>query len=386
MNSPPSGPSLATAPRTAGRAARSVAGKVGVRRRLVLGRARIRSSWWGVAQSGVGGAVAWQLAERLLHHRGPFFASVAAIVCLSTSYLNRLRRVVEMGVGVALGVALGDLLVGVIGRGAAQLGVTVLIAMTIALLLDGGALIVNQAALQAVFVVALPPPTGGYVGRWEDAALGGLVALVVAFVAPADPRPPLRHDVDDVVHALASALRAAAAAARKGDSEAAYQALEGARSTQGLLDRWGQSVQAAKDITHLSPLRRSGAREAAAHERAVEPVDHAVRNLRVALRRLVVVVEGGGADPDSGEDPLPVMLDRLAGALYTIPAALRDPDGEGGRRLLAALSGVADLLDPGAVEGRGLSATVVVAQLRSAVVDLFGITGEDVHDAQRHLP
>src|SRR5918911_1523592 len=236
MDSPPFGPALATAPRTAGQAARKVAGRVRLRRRLQLGRTRIRASWWGVGQSAVGGAIAWQLAERLLHHRGPFFASVAAIVCLSTSYLNRLRRVVEMGVGVALGVGLGDLLVGVIGRGATQLGLTVLIAMTIALLLDGGALIVNQAALQAVFVVALPPPSGGYVGRWEDAAVGGLVALVVAFVAPADPRPLLRRDVDDVVRRPASALRAAAAAARAGDAVAAYEALEVARSSQGGLE------------------------------------------------------------------------------------------------------------------------------------------------------
>src|ERR687883_1207817 len=264
MDSPPFGPGLATAPRTAGHAARKVAGRVRFRRRLQLGRTRIRASWWGVGQSAVGGAVAWQLAERLLHHQGPFFASVAAIVCLSTSYLKRLRRVVEMGVGVALGVGLGDLLVGVIGRGAVQLGLTVLIAMTIALLLDGGAMIVNQAALQAVFVVALPPPSGGYVGRWEDAALGGLVALVIAFVAPADPRPLLRRDVAGLVHSLSDALREAAAAARDGDAE---------------------------EISRLSPLRRSGAREAAAHARAVEPIDRAVSNLRVALRRLVVALE-----------------------------------------------------------------------------------------------
>jgi len=44
------------------------------------------------------------------------------------------RRVLEMGIGVAIGVGLGDLLVRVIGHGAVQLGFTVLIAMTAALL------------------------------------------------------------------------------------------------------------------------------------------------------------------------------------------------------------------------------------------------------------
>jgi Fusaric acid resistance protein-like len=385
MESPPFGSGLATAPRTAGEAARKVAGRVRFRRRLALGRSRIRASWWGIGQSAVGGAVAWQLAERLLHHTAPFFASVAAIVCLSTSYQNRLRRVVEMGVGVALGVGLGDLLVGVIGRGAIQLGITVLIAMTVALLLDGGAMIVNQAALQAVFVVALPPPSGGYVGRWEDAALGGAVALVVAFVAPADPRPLLRGDVAEVVIRLADAVRAAAAAARHGDAEEAYRALEIGRSIQPILDSWRSSVRSAQEITNLSPLRRSGAREAAAHAEAVEPVDRAVGNLRVALRRLVVLLESESPRAD-GNDPLSSMLDRLAGAFHTIPGALLDPDGEGGRRLRAALTGVAALLDPRAVEDRALSAAIVVAQLRSAVVDLFAIAGVDAHAAHVLLP
>jgi uncharacterized membrane protein YgaE (UPF0421/DUF939 family) len=386
MDSPPLGPGLATAPRTAGRAARTVARRVRVGRRLALGRGRIRASWWGVAQSGVGGAAAWELAERLLHHQGPFFASVAAIVCLSTSYLNRLRRVIEMGIGVALGVGLGDLLVGVIGRGAVQLGVTVLIAMTVALLVDGGALIVNQAALQAVFVVALPPPVGGYVGRWEDAVVGGTVALAIAFAAPADPCPLLRRDVDDVVHTLARALRLGAAAAREGDAEAAYQALEVARSTQTVLDSWRSSVRAGQDITRLSPLRRSGAREVAAHQRAMEPIDRAVRNLRVALRRMVVVVEEGSLRGEPGQEALVDALEHLAGALFTIPGALRDPDGEGGRRAVAALSRVAESLDPETIAGRGLSAAVVVAQLRSAVVDLFGVVGVEPQGARRLLP
>jgi uncharacterized membrane protein YgaE (UPF0421/DUF939 family) len=385
MSSPLTGPGLASAPRAAGQAARRAARRVRLRRRLTLGRTRVRASWWGIAQSAVGGALAWELGERLLHHQSPFFASVAAIISLSTSYSNRLRRVIEIAVGVALGVGLGDLLVGVIGRGAWQLGLTVLIAMTIALFLDGGPLIVNQAALQAVFVVALPPPSGGYVGRWLDAALGGAVALVVAFVAPADPRPLLRRDIADLVHTVADALHAAAAADRAGDAEAAFQALEMARSTEHGLDSWRSSVQAAQEITRLSPLRRSGAREAAAHAKAVEPIDHAIRNLRVALRRLVAVIEAE-PPPVRGEDPLTAMLDRVAGALYTIPAALRDPDGEGGRRLRAALTGAAGLLDPGAVAGRGLSSTVVVAQLRSAVIDLFALAGLDRAKAQARLP
>ncbi|HVN11159.1 MAG TPA: hypothetical protein VMT69_03620, partial [Kineosporiaceae bacterium] len=208
----------------------------------------------------------------------------------------------------------------------------------------------------------------------------------IAFAAPADPRPQLRRDVDDVVHTVARALRAAAAAAREGDADAAYQALELARSTEGVLDSWRDSVHAGREITRLSPLRRSGAREVAVHEQAIEPIDHAVRNLRVALRRLVVVIEEGSLRSEPGEQALIDALEQLAGALFTLPGALRDPDGEGGRRAVVALTRLARSLDPRTVDRHGLSASVVMAQLRSAVIDLFAVVGVDAQVVRELLP
>jgi uncharacterized membrane protein YgaE (UPF0421/DUF939 family) len=377
---------LRTAPAVAVDTARRLAGPAATRRRLATGRVRVRASWWGVVQCAVGGALAWQVAEQLLHHQGPFFASVAAIVGLGVSYAQRLRRVVEIALGVAIGVGLGDLLVRLIGRGSWQLGLVVLIAMSAVLLIDGGPLIVNQAALQAVFVIALPPPASGYVGRWEDALIGGGVALAIAFVSPANALPPLRNATTSVVTTLARALRESAAAARAGDAEDAYQALELARATDGPLGAWRAALEAAEEVRLLSPLRRGAARETRAHRRALDPVDHAIRNLRVALRRMVVAVEQRVA---SGRDPghaLPDVLDEVAGVLFTVPSALRDPDGEGGRRLRAALDAVAARLDPAALAGGDLSATVVVAQLRSAVVDLYEIAGLEQHEAAAMLP
>jgi uncharacterized membrane protein YgaE (UPF0421/DUF939 family) len=364
--------------------ARRLAGPAATRRRLATGRGRVRASWWGVLQCAVGGALAWEVAAVLLHHRGPFFASVAAIVGLGDSYAQRLRRVVEIALGVAIGVGLGDLLVRVIGRGSWQLGLVVLIAMAAVLLIDGGPLIVNQAALQAVFVIALPPPAGGYVGRWEDALVGGGVALAIAFAAPADALPPLRDAATSVATTIARALRQSAAAARAGDAEDAYQALETARSTDAVLPGWHTALEAAEEVRLLSPLRRGAARETRAHRRALEPVDHAIRNLRVGLRRMVVVVEHHATAAADGA--LADALDQVAGVLFTVPGALRDPDGEGGRRLRAALDAVAPTLDPAVLAGHDLSATVVVAQLRSAVVDLYALVGVEQHEAQAMLP
>jgi len=367
--------------------------RIGLRARLGSGVGRLRGSWWALGQSALGGAVAWESAVRLLGHQAPFFAAVAAVVCLSVSVVNRLRRVLELAIGVSIGVGLGDLFVHETGRGGWQLGVVVLMAMTVALLLDGGSLIVNQAALQAVFVATLPTPAGGYVGRWLDALVGGAVALVIAFFLPGDPRGEMRRNVARVVTALADALHRATDAARRLDPDAAFAALEEARATQPVLDAWGDAVRAAEEISLLSPLRRHADPEIGAHRRSTPLVDRAVRNLRVALRRMVAAVEddlarAGAAPAARGPELPPALLDRvdeLAGALHTLPGLLLDPDGEGGRRALAALERLATRLDPDRLGARSMSATVVLAQLRSTVVDLLQVAGVPADDARSRL-
>ena len=354
-------------------------------RRLRAGVSRVRVSWWSIGQSALGGTVAWEIAVRVFGHQGPFFAAVAAIVCLSISVRGRLRRVVELALGVAIGVGLGDLLVRQIGHGGWQLGLVVLLAMSAALLLDGGTLIANQAALQAVLVVALPPPADGYLGRWLDALVGGATALAIAFLLPGDPRPTMRHDLGRLSRAVADALRLSTAAARAGDADGALAALDGLRATQTMIVRWEDAVRAAEEISRLSPLRRHAEPEIAAHRHGVPPLDRAIRNLRVVLRRMVTVVEDAAQD---GAQIPPAVLDRmdeLAGALFTLPSALRDPAGEGGRRAVAALSTLAGRLQPADLGVRSMSATVVVAQLRSAVVDLLQVPGVPEDDARAAL-
>src|ERR687886_651427 len=116
-------------------------------------------------------------------------------------------------------------------------------------------------------------------------------------------------------------MRGGGGAARSGDAEDAYQALELARSTDGVLAAWRAALEAAEEVRLLSPLRRGAARETRAHRQALEPVDHAIRNLRVALRRMVVVAEHGAAS-GKGPGPLTDVLDRLAGGVVTGPRAV----------------------------------------------------------------
>ena len=66
--------------------------------------ARWESKRWQIGQCALAAGVAWLVAADLLGHPTPFFAPVAAVVALGTSYGQRLRRVAEVTIGVAVGV------------------------------------------------------------------------------------------------------------------------------------------------------------------------------------------------------------------------------------------------------------------------------------------
>jgi uncharacterized membrane protein YgaE (UPF0421/DUF939 family) len=139
-------------------------------------RARVRrwqSKWWQIGQCALAAGAAWLIAADLLNHQTPFFAPIAAVVSLGTSYGQRLRRVVEVAIGVATGVFVGDLLVAWLGTGWWQLSLIVALAMSMAFLLDGGQLFVTQAAVQSIVVSTLIPDTGAAFTRWTDALGGG---------------------------------------------------------------------------------------------------------------------------------------------------------------------------------------------------------------------
>ena len=148
---------------------------------------RVCGKAWHIGQCAIAAAVAWFLASGVFHHQAPVFAPIVAVVCLGTTYAQRLRRVAEITVGVAVGLIVADLFLMLAGTGAWQIGVIVLVAMSAALFLDAGGLLVTQAAVQSIFVVAFVATPGAALTRWFDAVIGGAVALLAAAVVPAAP-------------------------------------------------------------------------------------------------------------------------------------------------------------------------------------------------------
>ena len=191
-------------------------GRTSVRARL----ARLRTNSWHIAQCAAAAGVAWFLAADVLGHPTPFFAPVAAVVCLGTSYGQRLSRVVEVTFGVAIGVFIADLFVVLFGSGTWQMAVVVAVSMSAAFLLGAGRLFLTQAAVQSIIVTALVPEPGAAFTRWTDALIGGAVAVVAATVVPAAPLRRPREQAAIVMRKIVELLRGASEVMLDGDVDA----------------------------------------------------------------------------------------------------------------------------------------------------------------------
>ncbi|HET9759519.1 MAG TPA: FUSC family protein [Nocardioidaceae bacterium] len=349
-------------------------------------RARLRSKSWHIGQCAVAAGVAWWLANDVIGHPRPFFAPIVAVICLGTSYGQRLRRVVEVTLGVAVGVFLADLLLLLIGTGPWQVTILVALAMTITLLLNAGTLFVTQAAVQGIVVVTFAAAPGYALTRWLDALIGGAVALVAAAVVPRAPLRRPREEAALVVRRIAELLRAGARSADEGDVEAGLEVLAGARNTDRLIRELQDAADEGLSVLASSPFRRRHVGHVRRMVELVEPLDRALRNTRVLVRRMALTSYHHQQLPHAYvllcvdlADVVDEMADELAAG-----HSLADPHGPTSdvrRGLLRIGEGTAQV-----ERVADLSADVVLAQIRSIVVDLLQVTGMDVLEATDALP
>ena len=340
---------------------------------------RLRSKAWQIGQCAVAAGVAWFLAHDVVAHPKPFFAPIVAVVCLGTSYGQRLRRVVEVTIGVAIGVFLADLLLLLIGTGAWQISVLVALAMSITLMLNAGTLFVTQAAVQGIVVVAFAATPGYSFTRWLDAVIGGAVALVAAAVVPRAPLRRPREQASVVVRRIAQLLRAGGESAEDGDVERGLQVLADARTTDRLIRELQDAADEGLSVIASSPFRRRHSGHVRHMSDLVEPLDRAMRNTRVLVRRIAV--------SNYHHEPIPRAYALLCEDLAAVTDEMADELASGQmasgvrRALLQIGDGTAEV-----ERVADLSADVVLAQIRSIIVDLLQITGMDVLEATDALP
>lgn len=325
-----------------------------------------------IAQCAVGAALAWIVAVHLLGHAHPLFAPISVMICVGVGAGRRLRRVAELVVGVSLGVGIGDLLVSWIGSGPWQMALVIALAMTLAGLLNSGELFVSQVGSSAVLVAMLVPGEDvGGLDRMADALTGGVIGIAAVALLPASPLTIAGKHLSGVLDAFSTVLEQAAEAIEKGDMDLAAEALEGGRRTQTAVEEFEAALENSKEIIMISPLRRHHRARLTRYETAAVPVDLALRNARVLVRRTLAAL--GEASPP------PAALAELLREVSEAALLLQLELGAGREPMLArqALLAVAARERP---KNLGFSANVIIAQLRSIAVDLLEATGMD-HDA-----
>ncbi len=187
----------------------------------------LREVWLSIVQVGLAAAIAYLIARQLVGHVSPFFAPIAAVLTLGLSIGQRGRRAIELGVGVALGIGIADLLVMAIGTGVWQLGLIVALAVAAGVLAGGGTLLVNQAAVSAVLVTTLPVPAGYSGARFLDALIGAAVALVANALIPSHPMRMARREFEPLLAELASIFDQLAGALHRSRSRRRAEAPRG---------------------------------------------------------------------------------------------------------------------------------------------------------------
>lgn len=334
-----------------------------------------------ILQCSVAAAIAWLVATEVFGHSRPFFAPIAVVISIGVGMgQQRLRRVVELVVGVSVGIGVGDLLISWIGTGPWQIAMVLGLAMTISVVLGGGALVTLQAGSSAILVATLLPPGGtGGLDRMLDALIGGILGLAAIALLPGDPAEVARRHGRQMLAELGAALRSAADAIDARDRTIAQEALRRARA-QRTGDEFRDALRTAREIAALSPLHRRQRHRLRRYLAAAEPLDLALRNSRVLLRRTRSALTDDEPFPPALPDGLRALADAATafGAVLgdePEPTEVREAIGEAAERVTAA-----------AVAHTGFSAQVVTAQLRSIAVDLLQATGLDHEKARGHLP
>lgn len=343
-----------------------------LRSRLVDARRRVRVSGRPLLQAALAAPLAWWVATAGLGHEAPIFAPLSALVAIGATVAQPWQRAAEIVLGVALGVAVADGLVLLIGQGTVQIGVMVFLAMAVSVALGGRPMFVLQAGMAAMLVAALPTEDGGAsIDRVLNTLVGGASALLLTLVVlPVRPLRLAHRALSPVLDELSATFERIGAALRAGDPELAEQALAQARRCG---DHWAQldeAVGVGLQAARIAPVRRHEATEILDMSQSVVQLDYAVRDARVLARVAWRLTETRvphaarlGLAMDSFADAVRSLEGHLAGE-YDETLAVRDC-------ALRATRLASSILAP----EDDLTFTHLVGQVRSTTVDLLRSTG-----------
>ncbi|MFJ8580496.1 aromatic acid exporter family protein [Micromonospora sp. NPDC093277] len=340
---------------------------------------RVRTAGGLAVQAGLAAALSYLVSHRVLGNPQPVFAPISAVGTLAASVGQRFRRTVELIVGVAIGVLIGDGLIYAVGTGAWQLGVVVTVAILLSIFAGASVAVVIQAAATAVLIVTLSPSTKNLeIPRFIDAAVGGSIALLVtAILLPLNPLRVINRAARPALELLAAQLDICAEALRTRDRGAAQQALHRLRENKAELAEFSEAIEGAKETITISPARWHRRNELTHYAEAADPIDRAMRNSGTLIRRSVTLIE----DEEPVPEPMPAAVAHLAESVRLLrhEFAVGEEPQQARERSLRAVSEAGRAY----TEGVGFSGSVVIAQVRTTASDLMVASGVEQEEANR---
>ncbi|MCI4065788.1 FUSC family protein [Micromonospora sp. R77] len=344
---------------------------------------RLRRGWLPVAEATGAATVSWVLATRLVGHPQPFFAPAAALIVLGQARGQRMRRAVEVVLGVAAGVLVADLVVQALGpRTTSTVFTVILLTIALAVAIGASTVSVVQAAVSALYLVVVSPPTESLVPfRFVDALIGGGVALAASQLIDARrPLAPLVAEFRHTFEELAGLLDEIATALDGGDEEAALAALDRARHADATVERLRDAVLAAGEALRLNVRRRRHIGRLRSVEGSIRQIDYAVRNVRVLARAAVTLTRGTAPVPADLGAAIRTLAEAVRSAGDALAADLSGQEHIADRHAertdiaaLAAVRAAGRLFTP----GQTLPLAMIIGQVRATAIDLLRGVGVD---------
>ena len=333
-------------------------------------RRRLRTALWPSTQAAVGAALAWLVAHDLLGHPEPFFAPIAAAISLSANDVRRGRRTVQMVLGVTLGIAVSEAAARLVGVGAWQIGVVVLVTMAVAVALgvgffSEGLMFVNQSVASAVIVIALRAHGTGS-ERLIDAWVGGAVALAIGVgLFPPDPVAVVRGAEREVLRSLSGALAHVGELLERRTPAHADWTLAAAQDIHRQLASLAAARATARATARFAP-RRWRARPAVAEEVARIGGFDLLANSSLSVFRVATTALDAGEEV-SGE--VSGAVDALASALGALARSPQPWSAE----VLEAVRGELDAMIAAVAGAAAPRAPVLATLARAAGRDLLAV-------------
>lgn len=210
--------------------------------RLSVGGRRVALDGWLLLQATASATAAWLVARYVFDHPAPYFAPITAMVALTANLGERGLHAIRLLQGVLLGLLVGQLVLAVLGEGPGTMALAVFVSLATARALRSAQVVVVQAAVSSILVVALGDQANG-VQRLVDALTGAGIALVFSqLLFPPEPLALLRRAETAALDAIADGLTTLVDAIDQDDDGLAQQAVGELREV----------------LDHLLELRRVG--------------------------------------------------------------------------------------------------------------------------------